>query len=58
MTGHFTFPFRPQLPPGHPGYGLPLPKDPSKRKKKLDGMFLWMDKDKDGFWDEKNSWTT
>ena len=53
MTGHFTFPFRPQLPPGHPGYGLPLPKDPSKRKKKLDGMFFWMDKDKDGFWDKK-----
>jgi len=52
MTGHFTFPFRPQLPPGHPGYGLPLPKDPSKRKKRLDGMFFWMDKDKDGFWDK------
>ena len=53
MTGHFTFPFRPQLPPGHPGYGLPLPKDPEKRQKRLDGMFLWMDKNKDGFWDKE-----
>tara|TARA_B100001115_G_scaffold154349_1_gene125209 strand:+ start:1168 stop:2697 length:1530 start_codon:yes stop_codon:yes gene_type:complete len=52
MTGHFTFPFRPQLPPGHPGYGLPLPKDPAKRKKRLDGMFSWMDKNRDGFWDK------
>jgi len=52
MTGYFTFPFRPQLPPGHPGYGLPLPKEPEKRKKRLDGMFLWMDKNKDGFWDK------
>ena len=52
MTGHFTFPFRPQLPPGHPGYGLPLPKDAAKRKKRLDGMFFWMDKNKDGFWDK------
>lgn len=50
MTGHFTFPFRPQLAPGHPGYGLPLPQEPGKRKKRLDGMLNWMDKNKDGFW--------
>ena len=50
MTGHFTFPFRPELPPGHPGFGMPLPKDVNQRKKRLDGMFYWMDKNKDGFW--------
>ena len=53
MTGPFTFPFRPELPPGHPGYGMPLPKDKGQRKKRLDGMFRWMDKDKNGFWTEK-----
>ncbi|MEA3367726.1 MAG: PQQ-binding-like beta-propeller repeat protein, partial [Planctomycetota bacterium] len=50
MTGHFTFPFRPELPPGHPGYGMPLPGDEAKRKPRLDGMFAWVDKDKNGFW--------
>jgi outer membrane protein assembly factor BamB len=50
MTGHFTFPFRPELPPGHPGYGLPLPEDKAKRARRLDGMFAWVDKNKDGFW--------
>lgn len=53
MTGHFTFPFRPELPPGHPGYGLPLPKDDRQRQKRLDGMFHWMDKNKDGFGTQK-----
>jgi outer membrane protein assembly factor BamB len=53
MTGHFTFPFRPELPLGHSGYGMPLPKDPKQRGKRLDGMFHWMDKDKDGSWTEK-----
>jgi len=50
MTGHFTFPFRPELPPGHPGYGMPLPRDEAKRQGRLDGMFAGVDKDKDGFW--------
>ncbi|NQU24381.1 MAG: PQQ-binding-like beta-propeller repeat protein [Candidatus Nealsonbacteria bacterium] len=50
MTEHFTFPFRPELPPGHPGYGMPLPEDKAQRKGRLDGMFGWVDKDKDGFW--------
>jgi outer membrane protein assembly factor BamB len=50
MTGHFTFPFRPELPPGHPGYGMPLPSDQVQRTKRLDDMFAWVDKDKDGFW--------
>ena len=53
MTGHFTFPFRPQLPPGHPGYGLPLPKDSEKKRKRLDAMFGWIDKNRDGFWDKE-----
>ncbi len=50
MTGQFTFPFRPELPAGHPGYGLPLPKDERRRKLRLDAMFAWTDKNKDGFW--------
>ena len=53
MTGHFTFPFRPQLPPGHPGYGLPLPKDSEAKRKRLDAMFGWIDKNRDGFWDKE-----
>ena len=50
MTGHFTFPFRPELPYGHPGYGMPLPKDPHQRARRLDGIFGWMDKNRDGAW--------
>lgn len=50
MTEHFTFPFRPELPPGHPGFGMPLPKDAGRRKQRLDGMFHGIDKNKDGFW--------
>jgi hypothetical protein len=50
MTGHFTFPFRPDLPVGHPGFGLPMPKDEPRRKRRLDGMFSSIDKNKDGFW--------
>jgi len=50
MTGPFTFPIRPDLPVGHPGFGLPLPKDKVWHQKRLDGMFFWIDKDKDGFW--------
>ena len=50
MTGHFTFPFRPELPPGHPGYGMPLPENQAHRKARLDGMFAWVDRDKNGFW--------
>jgi outer membrane protein assembly factor BamB len=50
MTEGFTFPFRPDLPAGHPGFGLPLPKDEAQRKRRLDGMFAGIDKDKDGFW--------
>ncbi len=50
MTEHFTFPFRPDLPVGHPGFGFPLHKDKVKRERQLDGMFARTDKDQDGFW--------
>jgi len=53
MIGHFTFPFRPELPLGHPGFGMPLPKDKRKRNQRLDGIFGWMDKNRDGFWSHK-----
>ena len=50
MTGHFTFPIRPELPPGHPGFGIPLPKDKRRRQERLDGMFRGIDRNRDGFW--------
>jgi outer membrane protein assembly factor BamB len=50
MTGHFTFPLRPELPLGHPGYGIPLPKDEKEREKRRDGFLNWVDKNRDGFW--------
>lgn len=50
MTRHFTFPFRPDLPVEHPGFGFPMPKDPQRREAILDGMFARTDKNKDGFW--------
>ena len=50
MTEHFTFPLRPELPLGHPGYGIPLPKNEKARMERQIGMFGWVDKDKDGFW--------
>jgi len=53
MTGDFTFPFRPELPVGHPGFGLPLPTDPQQRRKRLDGMFQGIDADRDGRWTEQ-----
>jgi len=53
MIGHFTFPFRPELPLGHPGFGMPLPKDKRQRNRRLDGIFGWMDKNRDGFWSHK-----
>jgi len=53
MIGHFTFPFRPELPLGHPGFGMPLPADKKQRSRRLDGIFGWMDKNRDGFWSHK-----
>jgi len=53
MIGHFTFPFRPELPLGHPGFGMPLPSDKRQRNRRLDGIFSWIDKNRDGFWTHK-----
>jgi len=50
ITKDFTSPFRPELPPGHPGFGSPLPADPEKRRKRQNDIFNWRDRDKDGFW--------
>ncbi len=49
MTVHFAFPLRPELPVEHPGFGIPLPDDPVKRKARQAEVFASMDKDKDGF---------
>jgi outer membrane protein assembly factor BamB len=50
ITKDFTSPFRPELPPGHPGFGRPLSVDPARRRKQQDDLFNWRDKNKDGFW--------
>ena len=50
ITEDFTLPFRPELPPGHPGFGMPLPSDPVKRKEAQLKIFDWRDKNHDGFW--------
>ncbi len=50
ITEHFTLPFRPELPPAHPGFGLPLPSDPNQRKKRQHDIFNWRDANKDGHW--------
>ena len=50
ISKDFTLPFRPELPPGHPGFGMPLPDDPKRRKERQLGLFGWRDTNKDGFW--------
>jgi outer membrane protein assembly factor BamB len=50
ITPEFTTPFRPELPLGHAGFGMPLPADPLKRKETQQKMFDWRDKNRDGFW--------
>jgi len=50
MTHHFTFPLRPELPVGHPGFGIPLPDDETARKQRQSDTFTRMDSNKDGFW--------
>jgi len=50
VTSEFTLPFRPELPPGHSGFGLPLARDPDRRKQQQNGLFNWRDTNKDGFW--------
>lgn len=53
MEPPFTFPFRPELPLGHPGFGFPMPADPKKREERVDWILGWFDKDKDRAWSEE-----
>jgi outer membrane protein assembly factor BamB len=48
ITKHFTYPLRPELPIGHPGFGFPVPEEEAKRTKRQNEIFDGMDKDKDG----------
>ena len=49
ITPQFTQPIRPELAPGHPGFGLPLDADPVKRAKRQQEIFDRLDKNHDGF---------
>ena len=53
MKPPFTFPFRPELPLGHPGFGFPMPDNPKKREERVDWILSWFDKDKDRAWSEE-----
>jgi len=53
MTKNFTLPFRPELPPSHPGFGLPLPTEPEQRRKRQNDIFGWRDRNKDDFWTQE-----
>lgn len=50
ITRDFTFPLRPEVAPGHPGFGIPLPADEAARKKRQNDTFSSMDKNRDDFW--------
>lgn len=58
MNRHFTFPFRPELPVDHPGFGSPMPDDPEKRTERQGRLFDSIDKDKDGVWTREEFITT
>ena len=32
MTDNFTYPLRPELPLGHPGFGIPMPDNPQRKE--------------------------
>jgi outer membrane protein assembly factor BamB len=49
INENFNLPIRPELPPDHPGFGLPLPSDPVKRKESQNKIFDRRDKYHDGF---------
>ena len=53
MKVPFTFPFRPELPVDHPGFGFPMPVDLKKREERVDWILSWFDKDKDQAWSEE-----
>ena len=50
MIGDFTYPLRPELPLSHPGFGIPLPKEPNRRKERIDGILRWVDANRDNSW--------
>lgn len=50
ISEHFTFPLRPEVPPSHPGFGIPLPSDPARRVERQRSIFGGIDKDRDGVW--------
>ncbi len=50
INEYFTFPLRPEVPPSHPGFGIPLASDPERRRRQQEGYFASLDKDRDGFW--------
>ena len=53
MKPPFTFPFRPELPVDHPGFGFPMPDDLKKREERVDWILSWFDKNKDRAWSEE-----
>ena len=53
MKAPFTFPFRPELPVDHPGFGFPMPVDLKKREERVNWILSWFDKDKDQAWSEE-----
>ena len=53
MKPPFTFPFRPELPVDHPGFGFPMPADLKKREERVDWILSWFDKDKARAWSEE-----
>ena len=53
MKVPFTFPFRPELPVDHPGFGFPMPVDLKKREERVNWILSWFDKDKDQAWSEE-----
>ena len=57
ITEHFTLPFRPELPPSHPGFGLPLPANEDERRQRQKDIFNWRDTNGDGYW-TKEEFTT
>ena len=50
ITLDFTIPLRPELPIGHPGFGILLPSNPEQRKERQLGFFKWKDRNQDGVW--------
>jgi len=50
ISHYFTLPFRPELPPDHPGFGYPLPQETEARLAAQQRLFDWRDTNRDGVW--------